>query len=114
MHAKRLIQLNMRGAAGHLLCPMVIGLLRVRLHLHHCHSLKEKRGILKRLIHRLRSRYNCAVSETDFQDTWQSAELALVTVYSQKAQAESLLVTLEKEFLKNDDFDLVAQEIEFL
>jgi uncharacterized protein YlxP (DUF503 family) len=93
---------------------MVIGLLRVRLHLPFTHSLKEKRSILKPLINRLRTNYNCAVAETDLQDMWQSAELALVTVYAEKAQAEKLLTSVEKEFLGHDDMELVAQEIEFL
>lgn len=93
---------------------MVIGLLRVRLHLPFSHSLKEKRSILKRLIHRLRSHYNCAVAEVDFQDHWQTAELALVTVYAEKSMVQSLLQKLEKELGKGEDFELALQEIEFL
>lgn len=93
---------------------MVIGLLRVRLHLPYTHSLKEKRSILKRLIHRLRTNYNCAVGETAYQDTWQTAELAMVTVYAEKPMVESLLKKLEKEFDNSEDFELAQQEIEFL
>lgn len=99
--------------AGYLLL-MVIGLLRVRLHLPFVHSLKEKRSVLKRLIHRLRTSHNCAVAETDFQDTWQTAELAMVTVYAEKPMVESLLRLLEKEFEGQEDFMVAAQEIEFL
>ncbi len=93
---------------------MVIGLLRVKLHLPMTHSLKEKRSIIKRLINRLRSTYNCAVAETDFNDFWQTAELAMVTVYAEKGPAESLLKQLEREFENHEDFELAAQEIEFL
>jgi uncharacterized protein YlxP (DUF503 family) len=93
---------------------MIIGLLRVKLHLPFTHSLKEKRSILKRLINRLRSNYNCAVGETSFQDIWQTAELSIVTVYAEKAMVESLLVSIEKEFANQDDYELVMQEIEFL
>jgi uncharacterized protein YlxP (DUF503 family) len=93
---------------------MVIGLLRARLHLPFTHSLKEKRGVLKPLIHRLRTNYNCAVAETDFQDHWQTAELAMVTVYAEKHTVERLLQSLEKELVKSEDFELAMQEIEFL
>jgi uncharacterized protein YlxP (DUF503 family) len=93
---------------------MVIGLLRVRLHLPQCHSLKEKRSILKRLIHRLRTNQNCAVAETNFQDTWQTAELSAVTVYAEKSTVESLLLSLERQMEGQDDFEVVAREIEFL
>lgn len=93
---------------------MVIGLLRVRLHLPFTHSLKEKRSVLKRVIHRLRTNYNCAVAETAFQDHWQTAELAMVTVYAEKVMVENLLKRLEKELGKSEDFELAMQEIEFL
>lgn len=93
---------------------MVIGLLRVRLQLPFTHSLKEKRSVLKRVIHQLRTNNNCAVAETGFQDYWQTAELAIVTVYAEKPMVESLLKKLEKELGKGEDFELAMQEIEFL
>jgi len=93
---------------------MIIGLLRLRLHLPGCHSLKEKRSVLKKIIHRLRSSHNCAVAETDHQDLWQSAELAIVTVYAEKSAAESLLEMIRKEMDRQEDFEVVAQDIEFL
>lgn len=93
---------------------MVIGLLRVRLHLPLCHSLKEKRSVLKRLIHKLRTSHNCAVAETGDHDFWQSAELSIVTVYAQRDTAESLLKMIEKELCRGEDFELSQQQIEFL
>jgi hypothetical protein len=59
---------------------MIIGACRVRLDLPGCSSLKEKRGRLKPLLARLPKEFNVAVAETDLQDVWQSAEIALVTV----------------------------------
>ena len=93
---------------------MVIGLFRVRLNLLVPQSLKEKRGILKRLINHLRKTHNCAVAETGFQDYWQTAELAIVTVYAQKEQVESLFTLIEKELVSHPDWKLALQEIEFL
>lgn len=93
---------------------MVIGLLRVRLLLRHTHSLKEKRSIIKRLVHHLRTNNNCAVAETAFQDVWQTAELSVVTVYAEKPMVESLFHKLEKELEKGEEFEVAMQEIEFL
>lgn len=59
---------------------MIIGSSRLRLYLPGCASLKEKRGRLKPLLSRLPKEFNVAVAETDLQDVWQSAEIALVTV----------------------------------
>jgi uncharacterized protein YlxP (DUF503 family) len=93
---------------------MVIALLRVRLHIPFSHSLKEKRSVLKRLIHHLRTSYNCAVAEVDDQDTWQSAVLAIVTVYAQRAQDDSLFRAIENDLNTGEDFQLVDQKVEIL
>lgn len=93
---------------------MVIALLRVRLHLPMCHSLKEKRSIMKKVINKLRTNHNCAVAETDLQDVWQSAEISIVTVYAEKGPAESLLDKLEKLLETEEEIQVAARQIEFL
>ncbi|MGI8907450.1 MAG: DUF503 domain-containing protein [Candidatus Sumerlaeaceae bacterium] len=93
---------------------MVIALFRVRLHIPFSHSLKEKRSVLKRTIHHLRTSYNCAVSEIDDQDLWQSAVLAIVTVYANRAQVDSLFRAVERDLSTSGDFELVGQQIEIL
>jgi uncharacterized protein YlxP (DUF503 family) len=55
-------------------------LLRVELHLPFCHSLKEKRGIIKPLLNDLRADFNISVAEIDHHDVWQSSALAIVGV----------------------------------
>jgi uncharacterized protein len=93
---------------------MVCALLRVRLHLPLCHSLKEKRSVLKRTIHHLRTSYNCAVSEVDDQDLWQSAVLAIVTVYANRAQVDSLFRAVERDLSTGAEFELIAHQVEIL
>ena len=93
---------------------MVIALFRMRLHIPFSHSLKEKRSVLKRLIHHLRTTYNCAVSEVDDQDTWQSAVLAIVTVYANREQVDSLFRAVERDLNTGEDFQLVDQKMEIL
>lgn len=93
---------------------MVIGLLRVRLHIVGANSLKDKRSVLKKTIHRLRSHYNCAVAEVDDQDVWRSAVLGIVTVYANKEQVDSLFVTVLRDLETAADFQLLEQAIEFL
>ncbi|MBI4512720.1 MAG: DUF503 domain-containing protein [Gemmatimonadetes bacterium] len=70
---------------------MVVGVLSWQLHLDGCHSLKEKRMILRSLKDRLRARLNVSVAETDHHDSWQRAELAVVTVAGDFRRAESIL-----------------------
>ncbi len=59
---------------------MLVACLRIQLHLPGCTSLKEKRFVLKSLKDRLRSRFNLALCETDYQDKWQRSALAIVTI----------------------------------
>lgn len=93
---------------------MVIGSLRVRLHIPGANSLKDKRSVIKKTIHRLRSHLNCAVAEVDDQDVWRSAVLAIVTVYAQKDQVESLFTAVLRDLNTAADFEVAEQDIEIL
>lgn len=71
-------------------------------------SLKEKRAVLKRIITRLRQRYNISVAETDFQDLWQRTEITIVTVASQKVIAEQ---ELDKALRMIDSFPEIERTV---
>ncbi len=70
---------------------MHIGVLTLRLHLPGCRSLKEKRGRLKPLLHRLHREFNLSVAEIDAQDTWQRAVIACAVVSNDAAHARQVL-----------------------
>jgi uncharacterized protein len=93
---------------------VVIGSLRVRLHIPEANSLKDKRSVLKKTIHRLRTNYNCAVAEVGDNDIWRSAILAVVTVYSQKQQVDSLFSAVLRDLETAADFEVIEQDTEFL
>ena len=46
---------------------------------------------------RLRGKFNVAVAEIDYQDLWQRALLAAVTVASDHGHAEKVLQSVEQE-----------------
>jgi hypothetical protein len=75
----------------------VIGLLTFELRVEHSHSLKEKRNLVKSLKDRLHSKHNVAVAEIDFQDLWQRALLAAVTISSDRLQASQVLDAVERD-----------------
>lgn len=50
------------------------------LHLPGCTSLKEKRGRLKPLIHRLQREFSLSVAELERQDQWQEAVLGCAMI----------------------------------
>ena len=63
---------------------MSLGLLTIHLMLPGCTSLKEKRGRLKPLIHRLHREFNLSVAEIDQQDNWQEAVIGCAMLSSDK------------------------------
>src|SRR3989442_1744000 len=64
-----------------------IGVLTLELRLENSHSLKDKRHVVKSLKDRLRNKFNVAVAEIEFQDLWQRAAVAAVTIASDHARA---------------------------
>jgi uncharacterized protein YlxP (DUF503 family) len=76
---------------------MILGVTTFDLHLPNCHSLKEKRGVLKPLTTGLRRHLNVSVAETGHQDLWQRAEIAVATVGSSRAVVEAVLDRVDRE-----------------
>ena len=72
-----------------------IGVLTLELRLENSHSLKEKRHVVKSLKDRLRHKFNVSVAEIDYQDLWQRALMAAVTVSSAHSHAEKVLQNVE-------------------
>src|SRR5919206_4129981 len=70
---------------------LILALQTWDLHLPGCHSLKDKRGVLRPLTHGLRRQLNVSVAETGHQDLWQRAEIACAAVGSARAVVEETL-----------------------
>jgi uncharacterized protein YlxP (DUF503 family) len=74
-----------------------IGVLTLELRLDGAQSLKDKRHTVKGLKDRLRSRFNVAVAEIDYQDTWQRSLVSAVTVSGDHERAQQTLQLVERE-----------------
>jgi uncharacterized protein YlxP (DUF503 family) len=95
--------------------PMAtIGVLTLEMRMEHSHSLKDKRHVVKSLKDRLRGKFNVAVAEIDYQDAWQRAVVAAVTVSGDHGYAQQLLESVEKEASLLLGADLVDARIEWL
>jgi uncharacterized protein YlxP (DUF503 family) len=70
---------------------MTVGIARLTLYLPQCHSLKEKRMVLRRVKDRLKAKFNVAVAEVQDNDVWQRAVLGLVVVGNERRFTESAL-----------------------
>ncbi|MCZ6626414.1 MAG: DUF503 domain-containing protein [Deltaproteobacteria bacterium] len=70
---------------------MVVGILKLSLILAENHSLKGKRGVLRRIQARVSHQFNISVTECGDQDLWQSAILGFGVVGSSHQVVEATL-----------------------
>ncbi|MBD3426062.1 MAG: DUF503 family protein [Candidatus Omnitrophica bacterium] len=68
---------------------MHIGVLRIELFLGESLSLKQKRGMLRRVKDRLRNTFNVSVAEVGHLDKWQRAVIGVVTISTDKKHLSS-------------------------
>jgi len=93
---------------------MVVGVGQIKLRLHGCRSLKEKRKVVQSMIKRLQNRYYAAVAEIGKNDVYQRAEIGFAVV----ANSSKLVnATLDKMIDSAEDLQLaeiVDSEIEII
>ena len=93
---------------------MVVGVLRIELRLPDVHSLKEKRGKIKRVINQIKSTYNAAAAEVDKNDVWQEAVIGVTLVGNESAFINSCLDQIINFVEGMDAGVLIDQEIEIV
>jgi len=101
------------GLHGKFVSSMVVGVLKLSLVIPENHSLKGKRGVLKRIEARVSNQFNISVTECGDQDLWQSAILGFGVVGSSQPVVQA---TLQKVVDFVDDMGLAElgdSQVEF-
>ncbi len=93
---------------------MVVGVLRVALHLEAVQGLKEKRGIVQRLLSRCRNRFPVSAAEVGDQDLWRSAVLGFAIVSSSEQVISPYFEWIEDEIEASGLAEIVSAEVEFI
>lgn len=93
---------------------MPVGLLTLEIHIPDARSLKDKRQVLRSLKDKLRSHFNVAVAELDHQETWQRAQVGVVSLSNDAAHLEQSLREALEESERILGRDLVAHDLEML
>lgn len=78
---------------------MVVGVLKLVLHIPYAQSLKEKRHALRKIVDRVRSKFNVSCSEVGDSDLWQRAVVGIAVVSN------------DHSFV-NEQLDKVVDEVE--
>jgi uncharacterized protein YlxP (DUF503 family) len=68
----------------------------VDVRLPHCHSLKEKRAVVKTMLQGASRRFGVAASEVDHQDKWQRAAFGFASVAGTEAHVREVLDNVER------------------
>jgi hypothetical protein len=93
---------------------MPIAYCTLELYLPYSQSLKEKRMILRKAQDRLRARSNFSIAEVDYQDLWQRAKLAAVTVSGNNAVLERVTQDFVHEAEKILEELLIDCQVSFI
>lgn len=75
---------------------MILGVSQLTLYLPACHSLKEKRQVIKSLMARVRNQFEVAIAEVDEQDRWQTAVLGVTCVSNSSQHANEILAHVQR------------------
>jgi hypothetical protein len=70
---------------------MIVGAAVVELHVHGSQSLKQKRGVVRSIVQRVRNRFNVSIAEIGGQDTWQRALLGIAATGNDHRYVRGLL-----------------------
>lgn len=70
---------------------MVVGVGCLTFRIHGCHSLKEKRGVVKAMVARLRNHFNASVAEVADNDIYQRAVIGVSLVGSDRRMINAKL-----------------------
>jgi uncharacterized protein YlxP (DUF503 family) len=93
---------------------MAVGLLTLELHIADAQSLKDKRQIIRSLKDRLRGKFNVAVAELDFQDSWQRSVIGVVTLGNEEHYVQEVLQKVLQEADQVLGSFLISQSVDLL
>ena len=91
---------------------MVVAMVTIDLRLPDCTSLKDKRGVTRRLISRLRRDLNVSVAEVGGQDTWQRCDLGVAIAAGSEIGARKVAQQVEKIVNRDPGVEPVHIDVE--
>ena len=93
---------------------MVVALKTVEIFIPQSQSLKDKRQVLRHIKDKVRANFNVSVAEVDFQDKWQRATLAFVTVGSKREEVDGRLDEIMRLFYDDTRVEVAQVESAYL
>ncbi len=92
---------------------MPVALERFDLRISGCHSLKEKRHVVKGLSAGLRATFNVSVAEVDHYDLWQRTALDVATVGNSEYHLRKVMLEVERFVDRRIEVEVIAADLSF-
>lgn len=70
---------------------MVVGMMKITLHVHDNRSLKGKRKIVRSMVDKVKHKFNVSIAEVGSNDKWQRIELGVSAVGNDRRHIDSSL-----------------------
>ncbi|MBN2281917.1 MAG: DUF503 domain-containing protein [Candidatus Marinimicrobia bacterium] len=93
---------------------MTIGLLQMEIMLPNSKSLKDKRSVIKHIFHRVRKKYNVAISELEQNDSVGKALIGVTTLSNKADHCHQILTQVEQFVSTEFGVVLVYRNMEML
>ncbi|MDP8254276.1 MAG: DUF503 domain-containing protein [Candidatus Alcyoniella australis] len=93
---------------------MVIGVLRVLLAIEGAHDLKTKRRALRKVVDRLRARYNISVAEVGDNELWNRSLVGASVVSNSGPHANSMLDKAQDTIHEIAEVEVLDSELEII
>ena len=93
---------------------MVIGVLQLDLRLYGTQSLKQKRGVIQKILARCRNHFPASCAEIGHQDLWQRSLLGFAVISSSEQVVAPILTRIEDEVLASAELDLIDADSEII
>lgn len=91
---------------------MIIGSLRIQLYIPLCNSLKQKRGIIKPILHLLKKKYNISIVELDHQDVLRNATFGIATISNSKVVIDQTFDSIFNDIDTFSEVEIIDHYIE--
>ncbi|AAK78716.1 hypothetical protein BJV85_003269 [Clostridium acetobutylicum] len=89
---------------------MRILIMRITLRASWCHSLKEKRMVVRSIVQKLKNKFNISVSEVDEQDIHQKIVIGIAGICEDSAKEDSTMEKIITFIEENTDAEIVDIE----
>ena len=93
---------------------MIVGVLRLDVVLYSPQSLKEKRGLVRKILERCRVRFPVSCAEVGLHDLWQRSEMGFSMVSGDEGTIQSVFTRIEEDVARTGFAEISERQIEII